>query len=127
MKLAFKKSTYLFSLFLASALTLSCDNSDSSNAGKFYENEISIPFMVHAGATHLNCGIEMMQLGTTNATGYVEDFRLFIHDVALIDKNGTVYPITLADNKWQRLILLLFVRLPKCINKWFASRERIFY
>lgn len=118
MKLAFKKSTYLFSLFLASALTLSCDNSDSSNAGKFYENEISIPFMVHAGATHLQCGIEMTQLGTSNATGFVQDFRLFIHDVALIDKNGTVYPITLADNKWQtqNVALISFADKSDCPN-----------
>ncbi len=47
------------------------------------------------------CERSFEQVGTTNQRVRLVDFRLFVHDVALLDAAGTVFPVTLtADSMW---------------------------
>lgn len=55
---------------------------------------------VVAGAA-FSCGTSFSDLGTTSATFQVNDFRLYIHNVAVIHGDGTRSPVTLDSNEWQ--------------------------
>src|SRR5690606_23160382 len=79
---------------------------------------ISIPFMVHAGSTHAYCGVELSNLGTGANTGYMERVRIFVHDVTLIDEDGTNYPVSLENNDWQteNVTLLSFADKENCVE-----------
>ena len=117
MKSFFKKPVYILFLSLISVLTFSClDSGSSKKSNDILEQDISIPFMIHAGSTHLLCGVEMTQLGSTNESGFVKDFRLFVHDVKLIDENGDIYPLELSKNNWQtqNVALLSFADKENC-------------
>src|SRR5690606_26475677 len=64
----------------------------------------------------LKCGVPMDSLGTTNETGSIEDFRLYVHDIKLIGENGDSFPLTLDNNDWQtaNVTLLSFKDKENC-------------
>jgi len=95
-----KQLTYLTFLSLTSLSVFSCLDSNSESSS-MVEKNITIPFMAHSANTHLTCGTEMSELGSTDEIGKIKDFRLFIHDANLIDEDGDSYPITLEDNDFQ--------------------------
>jgi uncharacterized repeat protein (TIGR04052 family) len=93
------------------ALLAACssDSNDDDNTD-YIEQDISISFMGHTGADHVMCGMTASNMGTGAASGMVTDFRVFVHDVTLIDEDGEEFIITQTDNDFQtaRLTLLDF-------------------
>ncbi len=85
-----------------------CSDSDSDEP-----QTVTIPFAAKIGNQVVECGTNKVysNLGADN-TGSIEiaDFRLYLYDIALIDRNGDVQPLTLQQNTWQNdnLVLLDF-------------------
>ena len=111
-----KKIPSIALLTCASLFTFSCLDSSSEDGNKILTKDISIPFMVHAGSTHLTCGTLMSELGTGNHSAYMKTVRVFVHDVMLTDEDGSTYPITLEKNNWQtdNVSLLSFANKENC-------------
>lgn len=113
-----KQLTYLALLSFSSFGVFSCLESDSKDNNAIVENEVSIPFMVHAGSNPVTCGTEMTELGTENNSGYMTNFRLYVHDAELVDESGKTYPITLDKSDWQtaNVTLLSFTNKENCLD-----------
>ena len=63
---------------------------------------VTIPFSAEVNGEPFACGQSYEGLGTTAATISPQDFRVYVHDVALIDASGAVVPVTLdEDGAWQ--------------------------
>lgn len=98
------------SLFLLAILFMVAACSDS---GSDEPQAVSIPFAAKIGNQVVECGANKVysNLGAAGA-GSIEiaDFRLYLYDIALIDRNGKVEPLTLQQNTWQNdnLVLLDF-------------------
>lgn len=64
--------------------------------------EITLRFKGVVGDKSFNCGESYEGIGTTNSKITPTDFRLYVHDVRLIDANGKETPVKLEqDGKWQ--------------------------
>lgn len=59
---------------------------------------VEISFSAVAGDTAINCGSTLTNLGTTNASGVLQDLRFYVGNVSLIRKDGTRVPVTLGAN-----------------------------
>lgn len=69
---------------------------------------VSITFEARVGAEVFDCTKTYPGLGTTAAEMKIADFRLYVHDVALVAKDGTTVPVTLdQDGAWQHENLAL--------------------
>ena len=67
------------------------------------EVDVAIPFAVTVFDTPFECGVTYEGIGSTGAQIGFIDMRLYIHDVVLIDAEGTESPVTLdEDGIWQR-------------------------
>lgn len=89
---------------LAPALALSACDSAS-------ERELSLRFAPMVGAKPFACGEEFSGVGTGGSTVTPLDFRLYVHDLALVRASGERVPIAVTDDgKWQHggLVLLDF-------------------
>jgi uncharacterized repeat protein (TIGR04052 family) len=64
-------------------------------------SELSIPFIARAYDTEISCGAQLSGLGSDAASGTIRGFALYIHDVVLINSDGTELPLSLDDNDWQ--------------------------
>ena len=72
---------------------------------------ISIQFDALVDGAQFTCGQTYPGIGTSSTTITPVDFRFYVHDVALIDTNGSSVPVELIqDGQWQRenLVLLDF-------------------
>ena len=75
------------------------------------ERDISLRFAPLLGGEPFACGQEFTGLGTGGSTATPLDFRMYVHDVALIRASGERVPLTVTDDgQWQRegLVLLDF-------------------
>ncbi len=65
-------------------------------------NEIILRFKGMVGDKAFSCGESYDGIGTTNSKITPTDFRLYVHNVRLIDANGNETPVKLEqDGKWQ--------------------------
>lgn len=72
------------------------------DAGHVHFPVTSIAFKARVGTRDFACG-QRYVLGTTGTSYRPQDFRLYVHDVALITEYGTSVPFELADDGvWQR-------------------------
>lgn len=63
---------------------------------------IKINFEGRVGAETFDCADTYADLGSNGAEAKITDFRLYVHDVALIDQDGNAVPVTLdQDGIWQ--------------------------
>lgn len=95
MKTRYSIATIASTLFLLSA----CGGGSSGDG--VTSSEVSIPFAARAGAIDINCDAQLTGLGTDFASGSIRAFAVYIHDVVLINSDGSELPLTLADNDWQ--------------------------
>lgn len=81
---------------------LACGGGSSGGGGTgAATSEISIPFAARANGTEIKCGAQLSGLGSDSASGTIRGFALYIHNVVLINSDGTELPFTLEDNDWQ--------------------------
>jgi uncharacterized repeat protein (TIGR04052 family) len=86
----------------AAAVIAACSSSDSNNTEEVPElRTVSIPFMLHAGHTHLNCGTAFADLGADERSGTVSKFRMYVSNIAVADENGDAIEFTLDENDYQ--------------------------
>ncbi|MEM7448665.1 MAG: MbnP family copper-binding protein [Myxococcota bacterium] len=81
------------------------DAMDSSTA------EVSVQFQALVGGEPFACGSSYDGIGTSSSTVQPNDFRLYIHDVRLLDSEGNEVPLTLTQDdafQYQDLVLLDF-------------------
>lgn len=63
---------------------------------------VSIAFEAMVGSEAFDCAKTYTGLGSTGAEAKITDFRLYVHDVALVTKDGASVPVTLdQDGVWQ--------------------------
>ncbi len=97
----------------ASAFTLAlalgaCATSPSSMGG---DKPITINFDARVGDKPARCGETYADVGTSKASIFLQDFRIYVSNVRLIATNGQEVPFVLTpDNQWQsdRVALLDF-------------------
>ncbi|HPE62396.1 MAG: metallo-mystery pair system four-Cys motif protein [Thiothrix sp.] len=82
---------------LAGVVLSACGGDDNSST----ETTLTIPFAARAGAVDIACGAVLPALGTTGLSGSIADFAFYLHDVAVLDRNGKSYPVTLDANDFQ--------------------------
>lgn len=79
---------------------------------------VEIPFVAMVGESPFACGQSYDGLGTTGATVIPSDFRVYLHNIRLLDERGREVPILLEqDGIWQDedLVLLDFEdKTPPC-------------
>jgi len=84
----------LFSLTLVSLIAVAAPPA-------LADQKINIQFKAQVGEQPFRCG-ERYPLGVTQAPVNVNDFRFYVHDIALIDSKGKAIPVTLEqDGVWQ--------------------------
>jgi uncharacterized repeat protein (TIGR04052 family) len=85
-------------LIVSTSLTLIACGGSSGSGGS---SEVSIPFAAKANNTDINCNAQLTGLGTDGSSGTIRGFALYIHDVVLINSDGSEMPLTLDENDWQ--------------------------
>jgi uncharacterized repeat protein (TIGR04052 family) len=88
----------LFVTLLATSVLAACSSSDDDPAPS---RTVTIPFAAEANGIPIECGATLTNLGTTNASATVSDFRFYVHGATLISTTGDRYPVTLAENDFQ--------------------------
>jgi uncharacterized repeat protein (TIGR04052 family) len=83
-----------------SSLVAACGDSSGGDI------DVEIPFSAVAGQQQVACGVTYANIGTTQSTFSILDFKIYVTDVALVTKSGTEVPVVLEqdgqDGKWQR-------------------------
>ena len=75
---------------------------DSSIPDSTSTSAVSLSFVGRVGSEPFRCTSTYSQLGATQVAANVLDFRLYVHDVRLVRKDGGETPVTLTqDGKWQ--------------------------
>lgn len=75
------------------------------------DREVTLRFDPRFGAEPFACGRDFPGIGTSGATVTPLDFRIYVHDVALVRADGTRVPLVITDDEaWQHdgLVLLDF-------------------
>lgn len=113
---------YTLSIFLLASLGLTSCNGGSSSDAK----QVEISFLPYVGADPWTCGNALSNLGTTNETGEITDFRLYIHEVTLISDADDEYPVNLKNNDWQTagVTLLDFANKAGCDGETKATNMK---
>lgn len=93
-----KIAFYSFSSVALAAALVACGGGSSDDTPK----AIDIQFATVAGSSAVNCATTAItDLGTTNATGRLQDARFYVSNVVLIRADGVEVPLTLpANNNW---------------------------
>ena len=87
------------SLFLATAIAL---GSYGITQAQSEQQEVAIDFQAWVGEDEFVCGESYDNVGTSETTITPRDFRFYVSNVALIDKDGNAVPLELTqDGKWQ--------------------------
>lgn len=62
---------------------------------------ISIPVAARANGTDINCDAQLSGLSSDATNGVVKAFAIYVHDLVLINADGSEMPVTLEENDWQ--------------------------
>lgn len=66
------------------------------------EQDVEIPFSAMVGAQPIACGTTFLDVGTTQSTFSLRDFKIYLSEIALVNKAGAEVPVALEqDGKWQ--------------------------
>jgi uncharacterized repeat protein (TIGR04052 family) len=98
------KNTYslLASSLVVAGLLAACGGGDDPVPAPTGPQAVAIDFATVAGVTPVNCATAAIaNLGSTNATGRLQDARFYVSNVALIRADGVEVPLTLpANDNW---------------------------
>jgi uncharacterized repeat protein (TIGR04052 family) len=95
-----KKMNLLSKLGLMASISLALIACGGSSDGGG-SSEVSIPFAAQANNTEINCAAQLTGIGTDSSSGSIRSFALYIHDVVLINSDGSEMPLKLSNNDWQ--------------------------
>lgn len=73
----------------------------TSQAATPANQPVLIAFDMTAGGKPVGCGAQLTDLGTRHMSAKLDDARLYVHDLRLIDAKGRRTPVALARNEWQ--------------------------
>ncbi|MEW6128733.1 MAG: MbnH family di-heme enzyme [Acidobacteriota bacterium] len=77
-------------------------NPKTSATSSSQTQDLAINFRAMVGDQNFTCSSSYEGIGTTGSTITVSDFRLYVHNLRLIDSRGNEVPLQLAqDGKWQ--------------------------
>src|SRR3990167_2378926 len=93
-----KRLKRVFVTLLATSVLAACSSSDDDPASS---RTVTIPFASTANGTPVDCGAALTNLGTTDGSATLLDFRFYVHNVTLITAAGARYPVTLDDSDFQ--------------------------
>lgn len=110
-----KNYKLLLTTFMASSLLTGClgsSSSDDDTTTGATTQDVNIRFAAKVADQNASCNDTYAGLGVnSNASVQFTDFRLYVHDVALLDQNGNAQAVSLtSDGAWQtdRVALLDF-------------------
>lgn len=92
------------------ALLLACDHKDHDDTGHGDDTgetgsgdlAVTLSFRGVVGDQDFACGTPYAGMGTSGTTWTPSDFRLYVHDVVLLDDAGAEVPVALTqDGRWQ--------------------------
>ena len=88
------------------ALLVACGDKDSDDTGADGDGvqmqELGITFDARFGDTPAACGVDLNGVGTTASTAQLQDLKLYVHDLVLLDASGGETPLELDDDGlWQ--------------------------
>lgn len=94
----------------ALACTLLAACSSSSDDTPTTTEDVTINFAAEANNIAIDCDTQLTGLGTQNTNATVNDFRFYVHDVALTDAQDNRYALSLDQNgmQYQNVALLDF-------------------
>lgn len=72
----------------------------SSGGEDTVTRSVSVDFSAEANNVPITCDTQLTGLGTQNTNAAVNDFRFYIHDLALLDAGGSTYTVSLEDSNW---------------------------
>ena len=101
------KSFLHSTLLAATAASLVACGGGSSGGGNSNNDpepsttSVSIPVAARANGTDINCDAQLSGLSSDATNGVVKAFAIYVHDLVLINADGSEMPVTLDDNDWQ--------------------------
>jgi uncharacterized repeat protein (TIGR04052 family) len=95
------------------ALLAACSSSNDSAVESNEVRDVSIAFTAEANNVAIDCDTQLTGLGTQNTNAALKEFRIYVHDVALLDDQGNAYSVTLDANEWQYQNLALLDLMSK--------------
>lgn len=72
-----------------------------STSGMDSTQDVTIAFSAMVGAQDFVCGQTYDNLGASDTSLQLSDFRFYVHAIALEDTDGNYVPVTLDTNDWQ--------------------------
>jgi uncharacterized repeat protein (TIGR04052 family) len=115
-------------LVLTSLVLTACGNDEHDHTGDQPLN-VAIPFKPLVGSQPFACGQTYTGVGATATSYEPKDFRLYVHNVRLINHAGEEVPVALTeDGAWQKdgVVLLDFEdKTGLCTNGTQATNHRI--
>lgn len=100
------KRKYLW-VMSAGLLLTACGGSDSDTGGadtavrSIKPQVVNLSFKAMLAEQALACGTDYSNVGSSNATTQLKDFRLFVHNVRLVTDKNIEVPVALDSNEWQ--------------------------
>jgi uncharacterized repeat protein (TIGR04052 family) len=86
----------------SSSSSSSSSSSGSGGGGGAGMQTFTIPFEAYVGTTPFDCTATYPMVGSPATSIAISDFRLYVHDVRLLDMQGKEVPLTLdQDGVWQ--------------------------
>ena len=73
----------------------------SSQAAAPANQSVAVAFVLTAGGKEVGCGAPLTDLGTSHLQAKLDDARMYIHDLQLIDIKGKRVPVAFARDDWQ--------------------------
>jgi len=123
------RRTFCYTLLSGSCLFLlqACNDDSSTTISSTASTDLSIKFAAAVNGENFTCGATYKNVGSATTSDYkINDFRFYIHDLKLQQRDGTFYPLTLKqDGKWQYNNIALLDFENGCLNGTVETNAQI--
>jgi uncharacterized repeat protein (TIGR04052 family) len=98
----------VFTTALSASLALSALSCAEEESASSTEQQLSVIFHATSGDTHLTCGAPFALSDEVEPSLYVQDLRMFVHDIELKNTEGDWVPFSMkADGEWSDGVVTL--------------------
>lgn len=111
---------------LATASLIACGDDDPT--GPVGPVDVTLNFAAVVNGADFACGTSYADVGASSTEITPVDFRFYVHDVALLDADGSAHDVELDENLWQRdgVVLLDFENgSGPCVNGTSATHTAV--